>query len=146
MEYRASEALCEILLKNGFVDTTHIPYPGYAKQMKDRGYDPGFMRRKLSFGGPRGRNHILFVEGSFLIYVMGNYIKPGLFFSLRPEELKSVIAFFKCDAFSRSKLFSDHNGKIYELYQVLREMQEEPNFYTQKRYELFREEFDKVKL
>jgi len=89
MLYEASDKLANILLNNGFKETTKSKYPGHYNRMKTKGYNPHNVKRSFSHGR---RGYIVFDYINMI-----NYKGFASFDKSRLEELelKLLLEYFK---------------------------------------------------
>ena len=126
--YKASQELVDILLKNGFTETTKETYPEHFKRMKKQGeYNPGSMKRKFNFEKSK-RDYILMDYSIIIPYYRSSANGPDMNSSLTEDQLKSIIVFFKLSAGSKYSWFMKGQKNIIDIHIFIKDIEEYSRF------------------
>lgn len=111
--YTASQELVDILLKNGFIETTEKNYPEHFKRMKKDGYKHSSMKRSFAIN-PRSRDYILLDYYTIIPYYKSTADGVDMNHSLTEDQLKSIIVFYKMS--SKYSWYIKQNRNIIDLH------------------------------
>lgn len=89
MKYFASEQLAQILLKNGFKETTKKYYPKHFERINKEGYNPQIFKRSFSFGRKMS------ITFDYINIIGGGPFASFTSDSLEEDDLKSILTFLK---------------------------------------------------
>lgn len=125
--YKASEELINVLLKNGFTEVTKEKHPLHFDKLITDGYDPLKMKRLFSINGHK-RNFIQFdytmIQARFREGVNSGNMKT----EISTNELKSLITFYKLHFQTQNKM--KRNGlSIFTLISDYNSIKKHPDFY-----------------
>lgn len=128
-KFTASQELVDVLLKNGFTESTEKIYPDHFKRMNKTGfYNPSAVKRRFNFG--HNKRHFLNLDYTTIgAYYNTMANSSDINNSLTELQLKSIIAFFKLSTAAKNKWLEKFRGNIVDLHLRYNDLISYPKWY-----------------
>lgn len=105
MNYSPSTELAQILLANGFTETTKQVHPAHHNDIEKSGYDPGGCKRR--FRSQRRKRYAIEFNYIELQIELGSSVADSAY-SITTDELKSIVVYADLDSNDLLRLRDDY--------------------------------------